>query len=109
VIAFVITLIPLFGSVIFWVIGSTVALFSSPLQSLIFAVGYLIYIQVESYVLSPRVMNRAVAIPPALVLIGALIGGALMGVVGVLVSVPVVASTLLVIREVVVPRQDEET
>jgi predicted PurR-regulated permease PerM len=106
VIAFVITLIPLFGSVIFWIFASIIALFSSPTQALIFFIAYLIYIQLESYVISPRVMNKAIAIPAALVLIGALAGGALAGVVGVLVALPVMASILLIIREVVVPRQN---
>ncbi|MEN8601883.1 AI-2E family transporter [Microbacterium rhizosphaerae] len=106
VIAFVITLIPLFGSIIFLVFATFVALFSSPTQALIFLVAYLIYIQLESYVISPRVMNRAIEIPAALVLIGALAGGALAGVLGVLVALPVMASLLLIIREVVVPRQD---
>ncbi|WP_406246709.1 AI-2E family transporter [Microbacterium sp. M] len=108
VIAFVITLIPLFGSVVFLVLGTGVALFTSPTQALIFAIAYLIYIQVESYVLSPRIMNRAISIPAALVLIGAMVGGALMGVLGVLVALPVTASILLIIREVVVPRQDRK-
>jgi predicted PurR-regulated permease PerM len=106
VIAFVITLIPLFGSVIFLVLASIVALFSSPIQALWFAIGYLIYIQIESYVVSPRVMNRAIQIPAALVLIGALVGGTLAGVIGVLVALPLMASILLIIREVVVPKQN---
>ncbi|MFD4958167.1 AI-2E family transporter [Microbacterium sp. NPDC058389] len=106
VIAFVITLIPLFGSVIFLVLGTAVALFSSPTQALIFLICYLVYIQIESYVLSPRIMNRAVSIPAALVLIAAMVGGALGGVIGVLVALPVTASILLIIREIVVPRQD---
>lgn len=109
VVAFVITLIPLFGSVIFLVLGTGVALFTSPAQALIFAICYLVYIQLESYVISPRVMNKAIAIPAALVLIGALVGGALMGVIGVLVALPVMASILLIIREVVVPKQDLKT
>lgn len=105
-IAFVITLVPLFGSVIFLVIGSAVALFSSPSQAALFAVGYLVYIQLESYVVTPRVMNRAIAIPAALVLIGAMIGGTLLGVMGVLIALPVMATFLLVLREIVVPKQD---
>lgn len=109
VIAFVVTLIPLFGSVIFLLIGSAVALFTGPTQALIFAIAYLVYIQLESYVISPRVMNKAVSIPAALVLIAALVGGALMGIIGVLVALPVTASILLVIREVLVPRQDLKT
>jgi predicted PurR-regulated permease PerM len=47
-----------------------------------------------------------VSIPAALVLIGAMVGGALMGIIGVLVALPVMASLLLIIREVVVPRQN---
>lgn len=105
-IAAVLTLIPLFGSVIFWVFGTAVALFSSPTQALIFAIAYLVYIQLESYVISPRVMNRAIAIPAALVLIGAMVGGTLMGVLGVLIALPLMASILLIVREIVVPRQD---
>jgi predicted PurR-regulated permease PerM len=105
-IAFIITFIPLFGSIIFLIIGSVVALFSSPTQALIFAVGYLIYIQVESYIVSPRVMTKAISIPPALVLIGAMAGAAMLGVVGVLLALPVIASLLLIIREVIIPKQN---
>ncbi|WP_314503440.1 AI-2E family transporter [uncultured Microbacterium sp.] len=104
-IAFVITLIPLFGSVIFWILAMIVALFSSPTQALTFGIAYLVYIQIESYVVSPRVMNRAVSIPAALVLIGAMVGGALAGVIGVLVALPIMASLLLIIREIVMPKQ----
>ena len=106
VVAFVITLIPLFGSVIFWILASVIALFSSPSQALIFFIAYLVYIQIESYVLSPRVMNKAISIPAALVLIAAMVGGTLMGVLGVLVALPITASILLIINEVVVPKQD---
>lgn len=69
--AFFITLIPLVGSVLFWGVGTVLALFSSPQAALIFAVAYLLYMQVEAYVLTPRVMSRAIAVPGALVVIGA--------------------------------------
>lgn len=105
-IAFIVTLIPLFGSVIFLILATGVALFSSPTQAITFAIAYLVYIQLESYVVTPRVMNRAISIPAALVLIGALIGATLMGIVGVLIALPIMASLLLIIREVVVPKQD---
>jgi predicted PurR-regulated permease PerM len=106
VIAFVITLVPLFGSIIFLILGTLVALFTGVTEAVIFLIAYLVYIQIESYVLSPRIMNRAISIPAALVLIGAMVGGALMGVIGVLVALPVMASILMILREVVVPRQD---
>ncbi|MDF2561135.1 MAG: family transporter [Microbacterium sp.] len=105
-IAFIITFIPLFGSLIFLVLGTVVALFSSPSQALIFLIAYFVYIQVESYVVSPRVMTKAISIPPALVLIGAMAGAAMLGVIGVLLALPVIASLLLIVRQVVVPKQN---
>ncbi len=75
VVAFCLTIIPLVGTVLFWAIASVVALFASPLSALIFAVAYLVYMQLEAYVLTPKVMNKAIAVPGALVVIGALVGG----------------------------------
>lgn len=104
--AFCITLIPLIGSVCYWIFATTVALFSSPVAALIFAIVYLIYIQIEAYVLTPRVMNKTVSVPGALVVIGALIGGTLLGLLGALVAIPITASILLIIKQVFIPRQD---
>ncbi|WP_219721986.1 AI-2E family transporter [Microbacterium aurantiacum] len=105
-VAFCITLIPLVGSVMFWVIGTGLALFTDPVAALIFGIVYLVYMQIEAYVITPRVMNRAIAIPGSLVVIGALAGGTLLGLLGALVAVPVAASILIIIKQVWVPRQD---
>lgn len=105
-IAFCVTLIPLVGSVLFWIIGTCLALFTNPIAALIFAAVYLVYMQIEAYVLTPRVMNRAVAVPGSLVVIGALAGGTLLGLLGALVAVPVTASILIIIKQVLVPKQD---
>ncbi|WP_036319346.1 AI-2E family transporter [Microbacterium sp. B24] len=106
VVAFCLTIIPLVGTVLFWGIASVVALFASPLSALIFAVAYLVYMQLEAYVLTPKVMNKAIAVPGALVVIGALVGGTLMGLLGALVAIPVTASILLIIKKVFIPKQD---
>jgi len=105
-VAFCITLIPLVGSVMFWIIGTGIALFTNPIGALVFAIVYLIYMQIEAYVITPRVMNRAISIPGSLVVIGALAGGTLLGLLGALVAVPVTASILIIIKQVWVPRQD---
>ncbi|SEC03355.1 AI-2E family transporter [Microbacterium hydrocarbonoxydans] len=104
--AFLITLIPLIGPVTYWIFATVVALFVDPLLALIFAVVYLIYMQFEAYLLTPRIMNRAIAVPGSLVIIGALIGGALLGLLGALVAIPVTAAILLVITQVHIPRQN---
>ncbi|WP_194410137.1 AI-2E family transporter [Microbacterium cremeum] len=106
VLAFLITLIPLIGSVLYWITATTLALFTGWVPALIFAIVYLIYMQLEAYVLTPRVMNKAIAVPGALVVIGAMVGGTLLGLLGALVAIPVTASILLIIKQVFIPRQD---
>jgi predicted PurR-regulated permease PerM len=108
VIAFLFSLVPLVGTLT----GSSIIcllclLLGSPVTALIAAIYYLIYMQVEAYVLSPRIMNRAVAVPGALVVVAALAGGTLLGVLGALIAIPFAASVLLIVRQVVVPRQNE--
>lgn len=105
-IAFPITLIPLVGSVINTVVITTVSLFTSPTTGLIVLIVMLIYVQVESYVLTPRIVGKAISIPGSLVLIGALVGGTLLGLLGALIACPVSASILLIIKKVVVPKQE---
>lgn len=104
--ALVITMIPMFGSVLQWIMASLVALFTVGWLGLVFVVVYLAYMQVEAYLMTPKVMTRAVSVPGSLVLISALVGGALLGLLGVLIAVPITASILMVVNEVVVPRQD---
>jgi predicted PurR-regulated permease PerM len=70
-------------------------------------VYYLVYMQVEAYVLSPNIMRRAVKVPGVIVVIAALVGGTLLGILGALIAIPVAASILLIIKQVVIPRQNE--
>ena len=105
-IAFLFSLVPLIGTLTGAVIISLVSLAASPATALAAAIYYLIYMQVEAYVLSPRIMNRAVAVPGALVVIAAVAGGTLGGVLGALVAIPVAASLIIIVEKVVFPRQD---
>lgn len=105
VVAFMLALIPLVGTVISAVLITLVALTVSPTTAIAIAIYYLIYMQVEAYVFSPRVMSKAVNVPGILVVIGAMVGGTLLGVLGALIAVPVTASILIVIKQVVIPRQ----
>ncbi|WP_022887869.1 AI-2E family transporter [Agromyces italicus] len=108
--AFMFSLVPLVGTLtgsIIIVLVCLIPTIGSPLTALAAAIYYVIYMQVEAYVLSPRIMNRAVKVPGALVVIAALAGGALGGVLGALVAIPVAAALLLIIKQVVIPRQNE--
>ncbi|MDN3495324.1 AI-2E family transporter [Planococcus sp. APC 4015] len=110
VIAFFFSIIPLVGTLT----GSAIIVLTcflpglgSPTVGIIAAVYYLIYMQIEAYVISPRIMNRAVSVPGAVVVIAALAGGSLLGVLGALVAIPIAASILIIYRQVVIPRQNE--
>jgi predicted PurR-regulated permease PerM len=63
--------------------------------------------QVEAYLISPNVMNRAVKVPGVVVVVAALAGGTLLGVLGALIAIPVAAAILLIIKQVIIPRQNE--
>ncbi|MBD7956591.1 AI-2E family transporter [Microbacterium sp. Sa4CUA7] len=110
VIAFFFSLIPLVGTLT----GSAIIVLTclipglaSPTTALVALIYYAIYMQIEAYVLSPRIMNRAVSIPGAVVVIAALAGGSLLGLLGALIAIPVAASILIIYRQVVIPRQNE--
>lgn len=108
-IAFLASLVPLVGTIAGALVICLVCLFASPLTALVAAIWYLIYMQVEAYVLSPRIMKKAVAVPGAIVVIAAIAGGALGGILGALVAIPFAASAIIVIQKVVLPRQDAKT
>ncbi|NJI58801.1 AI-2E family transporter [Microbacterium oxydans] len=109
IVAFFVTLVPMIGSLVFLVIGGIATLFVSPTEALVFVIAYLVYIQVEAYVVTPRIMGKAAAVPGVLVIIGAMIGATLLGLLGALVAIPLTASILIVIRQVWIPRQNRQT
>lgn len=104
-VAFAISIIPLIGPLSAALIVLTVTIFSGSDMTLVVIIYYLIYLQLEAYFISPRVMKKAVSIPAALVVIAALMGGTLMGILGAIIAIPVAASVLLIVREVWMPRQ----
>jgi predicted PurR-regulated permease PerM len=100
------SLIPVVGAVVSGVIITLLALTVSPTVAIITASYYVAYQQIESYFISPRIMQRAVDIPGSVTVIAALLGGSLMGVIGALLAVPFAAALLLLHREVFLKRQD---
>ncbi|GAA4370266.1 AI-2E family transporter [Nocardioides caricicola] len=107
--AFVVALldvIPMIGATIGAVIVTAIAFATDWKIGLACAVFYVIYQQVENYVIYPRVMSKSVDLPGAATVIAALIGAALFGVVGALLAIPTAASILMLVREVWVRRQD---
>jgi predicted PurR-regulated permease PerM len=99
-------LVPLIGASIGAAILTAVALFSSLQAGIVVAVWFLLYQQLENYLLYPRIMQRSVDVSPAATVVAVLVGGALLGVLGALLAIPIAAALQLVLAEVVAPRQD---
>ena len=107
-VAFLGSLIPLVGTIsasVLIVLG-TLLFNGAGWEVLVVAVYYVVYMQVEAYLLSPRIMARAVKVPGVVVVIAALTGGTLLGILGALIAIPVAAAIQLILKEVVVPRQN---
>jgi predicted PurR-regulated permease PerM len=102
----VLDVIPMIGATIGAVIVTAIGFAGDIKIGIACAIFYIVYQQVENYVIYPRVMGRTVDVPGAVIVIAALIGAALLGVVGALLAIPTAAAALLVMREVVVKRQD---
>jgi predicted PurR-regulated permease PerM len=106
-IVFVVALIPLIGHFIGSGVVTLIALTQSPLIGLVAFVAYVLYVQIENYVVTPRIMKRTLSVPGAVTIISALIGSSLLGLVGGLLAVPVAASIILILDEVVIPRANK--
>jgi len=100
-------LVPLIGATIAAVVVSLLGFTESAVVGISCVVFYIAYQQFENYVVYPRVMRRAVDVPAPVTVVAVLLGGALLGVVGALLAIPVAAAVLLVLRQVAIPRMDQ--
>ncbi|MEY2849889.1 MAG: hypothetical protein RI885_2556 [Actinomycetota bacterium] len=106
-IAFLGSLVPLVGTISASIVITLGVLLFNGAPAVFWVAGYyLVYMQLEAYVLNPRIMNQAVQVPGVIVVIAALAGGALGGILGALVAIPVAASILIVVKQVAIPRQN---
>jgi predicted PurR-regulated permease PerM len=107
IIVFICGLIPLIGHFLGCGIVTLIAATQSVTIGIIAFVVYVVYVQIENYVVTPRIMKRSLNLPGAVTIIAALIGTSLLGLVGGLLAVPVAASIILIMEEVVFPRAEQ--
>lgn len=90
------------GAIVLTLVGLTVSI-PVGIAAIVF---FLLYQQLENWVIYPRVMRRTTQVSDLAAILGVLLGAALLGVVGVLIAIPATAALQLIVREVVFPRQD---
>ena len=70
-------------------------------------VFYVAFRLAEDYLLVPKIIGRAVKVAALITVMAVLIGGALLGIVGALVAIPIVAALQLLTQEILFPRLDD--
>lgn len=104
----VLDLIPVVGSTLAGIIIAVVALTVSAPVSLA-TIGFFIVLRlVEDYLLIPKIIGRAVKVPALVTVVAVLAGGALLGVIGALLAIPVAAALLLLAEETLLPMLDRQ-
>ncbi len=94
-------LIPVFGAFIGTGIGAFLILFVSPMKAIWFVVFIVVLQQLEGNLIYPKVVGKSVGLPGIWVLTAVTIGGNLLGVVGILISVPLCAVLYTLLRQTV--------
>lgn len=99
VIVFVCGLIPMVGHTIGAIIVSIVALFTSPFAALIILAYYILYQQIENYLIQPRVQANATNMSPLLIFISVVVGVSFGGLVGGLFAIPIAGCIRILILD----------
>lgn len=92
-------LLPVIGPIISGGLAAMVALTTSPFLALIVVVLFVLIHQIENHILVPQIMRKAVGLHPVTVIIALLIGGKLLGILGIIISVPVAATFSVLFKE----------
>jgi predicted PurR-regulated permease PerM len=105
VFAALLDLVPNVGATIAGIIAGLVALSVSLEAMIAFVVVILVYQAIENYVLQPTIIGRAVQISGFTVLLSVLAFGALFGLIGAIIGVPIAAALQILVEELTAPRR----
>lgn len=94
--------IPMVGPIIGAVPAVLVAFTVSPTTGLLVIILYIIVQQLENNVLVPRIMEQSVGLNPLVVIVAIIAGGALKGIVGGLLAIPVAGALQVIARHLLI-------
>ena len=84
-------LIPVFGAFIGTALGAFLIFMVNPLQAIIFVIYIIVLQQFEGNLIYPHVVGKSVGLPGIWVLVAVTVGASINGVLGMLLSVPIVS------------------
>ncbi len=100
-----VAIVPFFGTLVSTLLPALFVLGSAgPMQALLVALLGVVVHLLEANFVAPVIMERQVHLPPVLTILSVLIMAELLGVIGLLVAVPVLATVMVIIRRIYVHR-----
>ncbi len=101
-------LIPMIGATLGAVVCVVVAFATTDLwpNTILLAVFFVLYQQLENYLIAPRVLRNTVQLPALAVLLAALTGGTVLGLVGAVMAIPVAAAVKVLATPMIRARAD---
>ena len=91
-------LIPMFGAMIAMIIGALLIAVTNPIKALIFIVVFQVIQQIENNFIYPKVVGKSVGLSSIWTLLAIILGGSLMGVVGMIISLPLASILYAILR-----------
>ena len=91
-------LVPILGSFIGGAVSFFILLMISPMQAILFLIFLLVLQQIDNNFIYPYVVGGSIGLPPLLVLLSIMVGGATIGVFGMILAVPTCASVFAIIK-----------
>jgi len=107
VIAGVLDAVPIVGVPIAMVPAVLLAATVSVPTVIVVLIAYVVYQQIENYVVVPRVYGNTLQVSSLSILVGVLVGGQLLGVLGIILSLPITAAIPVIERIWVEPVPDD--
>ena len=105
VIAGILDLIPNIGATTAGIIIGIVALSVSVQALIVFLIVIVVYQQIENYILQPTIIGKAADVSGFTVLVSVLAFGALFGLIGAIIAVPIAAGIQIVVEELTAARR----
>lgn len=104
-------LIPMIGATLGAAICVIVAFATTELwpNTILLAVFFVLYQQLENYFVAPRVLRNSVEMPAVAVLLAALVGGSVLGLIGALIAIPLAAAVKVIATPMLRARDEKST
>lgn len=101
-------LVPIVGAFIGAIVGAFMILTVNPMQAVIFIIFLIILQQIEEKFIYPKVVGSSIGLPGIWVLASITVGGAMSGILGMLLGVPTVAVIYKLVCENLEKRESEK-